>query len=55
MRGSVHFWGALLEYAMEMQARRLIPQLVVDIDDNLVADCGFDGWARPLPIDTCQY
>lgn len=43
---------------MEMQRRRLVPQRVQDIDDNLITDvcCDLRDW--PLPVDadrrTCK-
>lgn len=37
---------------MEVQARTLVPQLVVDIDDQPIANVAFDSGNRPAPIDT---
>lgn len=36
---------------MKMDRRRLVSEVVVQIDNHSVADCSLDSWDRPLPID----
>lgn len=45
MRSTIHV------QAVEMQTRRLIPQGVLDIDNDLVAFRNDYRWQRPLSVD----
>jgi hypothetical protein len=45
MSGTIHV------QAVEMKTGRLVSQLVVNLNDNVVADIGSDNWKRPLAID----
>lgn len=51
-RGAVHVVGAIHEQAVEMQRGRLVTKLVVDVNDNSVAEVHIDCWDRPLAVDT---
>ncbi len=49
---TIHVCRAILEHAMPMQARRLISQLIVDIDNQTVSHRTLDGGNRPAAIDS---
>lgn len=51
-RWTVHVVGAIHEQAMEMQRGRLVTKLVVDVNNNSVAEVHVDCWDRPFAIDT---
>lgn len=48
---AIHMGCSMLEHAMEVQARTLIPQLVVDVDDQSITNVAFDDGDRPTTID----
>lgn len=51
-RWAVHVVGAIHEQAMEMQRCRLVTKLVVNVNDDSVAEVHVNCWDRPLAIDT---
>lgn len=48
---AIHFRCTIHEQAMEMKSGGLISQLIVDIDDDLIADSRRHYWQRPLIVD----
>ncbi len=48
--GAIHGGTPLLKKSMEMKTSALIPQSVVDIDDNAISNIGIDGWTWPLAV-----
>lgn len=48
---TIHMRCAIHVQAMEMQARRLISQRVLNIDNDLVAFRGYNSWKWPFSID----
>lgn len=48
---TIHVAGAIHKKAMEMNGRRLISEVILQIDDYPVANGSFNSWNRPLPID----
>jgi hypothetical protein len=54
LASAVHVVGTVLEHAMPMDCSRLVTKIIVNIDDELVADINIDSWTRPLAVDTCR-
>lgn len=48
---AVHVCGAVHEEAVEMQRGRLVAKLVVDIDDDAIANIGLNARNGPLVVD----
>lgn len=48
---TIHLSGTILEDTVKMNARTLIAQLVINIDDHTIALGNIQQWQRPLPID----
>lgn len=51
LRGAIHVDGAIHEEAVEVQRGRLVAQLVVHIDDDVVADVCIYARDGPLAVD----
>lgn len=49
---AIHLCGAILKETMEMERSALVSQLIVHVDDEPVAHCGFNHGDRPLAIDS---
>ena len=48
---AVHMARAIHEESMKMNRCRLIAKIVVQVDDQSVANDSFDPWNRPLSVD----
>ena len=48
----IHVGSPILKEAVEMQTGALVLQVVVDMNDDLIALVGIKNRWRPLPIDT---
>lgn len=48
---SIHMGSAIMIQTVEMQTRRLVAQVVLDVDDKLIPNSRSDLGYRPLPVD----
>lgn len=48
---AIHLGASIHVQAVEMESRALVPELVVNVDDDGVIDGGANGRQRPLSID----
>ena len=48
---AIHMGRSVLVETVEMERSWPILELVVNIDDDLIADIGFNSWDRPLAVD----
>lgn len=49
--GPVHVGAAFVEETVPVDVGSLVPEVVVDVDHNLVANINVQGRARPLAVD----
>lgn len=51
LASSIHTVGSLLHQTVEMETGGLVPQFIVDVDDDMIPDIGFESGTWPLAVD----